>query len=215
MNEKIICEIIVPNYIDKIQFSAARKAKYFIKDKTKIADKYLNSIGTKYEWKNVKGKTLLHDMSGELILSNPKAVGTPSIKPIKGNDFYSGFATPHQRIKIVETIKTSFTKHFNKIKKFNNYPLFVEFTYFDVMNFTNTKTGKKTQDLDNKRFAYEKCSLDLLKRLKKITDDDLRYVRKLSSEFIEVKSEERKLIVTFYNYIPSRNSDGSLINKIE
>ncbi len=215
MNEKIICEIVVPNYVNKVQFSAARKAKYFIKDKTKIADKYLNGVGTNYFWKTVKGKTLLHTSKGELVIANPKAVGTPSIKPIKGNDFYSGFASIHQRMKIVETIKTSFTKQFNKIKKFNKYPLYVEFIYFDILEETKIKSSSKVQDLDNSRFAYEKCSLDLLKKLKKITDDNLNFVRKLSSEFIPVQPNERKLIVTFYNYIPSRNSDGTLINKIE
>jgi hypothetical protein len=217
---KKLLELTIPDFINKVEYSKARRPKYYdLAKKTPKLTKKLEKgiINKEYEYRVLNNKKLLYSTkTNELVISNPKAVGTPNIKPIKGNDFYSGFATSHQRIKVVTTIKNNFTTYFKNIKPSIKYPLFIEFIYFDNMQFVNNDEGKHSQDLDNLRFAYEKCSLDLFKQLKKIVDDDLRYIRKLSSEFIpiDLSKDKRKIIIAFYEYLPTRNSDGSIIKNI-
>lgn len=227
MNEKLL-EVVIPDYIERIQTAKARRPKYFEHGKGKLADKYKNKIGTLYSWTMVKGKLLLHNFDGELVISNPKAVGTPRYMNIKGNSIYSGFSSPHQRALMVTTIKNSFTKYF-KGKQITNFPITFKLAVYNKYIEVNSVDDKKSQDVDNLCVVYSKCILDLMTKLKVIPDDNLKYVREINYEFIE--SDTRKLIITCYKYktkekktkflkkdnkyIPSRNSDGTLINKIE
>ena len=94
-----------------------------------------------------------------------------------------------------------------KAFKKEDYPLYVEFVYFDVFNDSHSGSGAnrkiQSQDLDNLRFAYEKCSQDLLTRMRKIVDDKLTFIRKISSEFIIVDDpEDRQLYIRFFRYKP-------------
>lgn len=200
MNEKDkLLEVIIPDYIKRIETAKARRPKYFEKDKTKLADKYKNKIGTLYSWTMVKGKLLLHDINGELVLANPKACGTPRYMNINSNHIYAGYSSPHQRALIVNSIKASFTKYF-KGKKITEFPIIFKMDVYDKYAEQNSAEAKKSQDLDNAVGLYSKCTLDLMTKLKVIPDDNLKYVREINYEFIE--SETRKLVITCYKYKP-------------
>jgi hypothetical protein len=206
MKERLLQETIIYKYINRTKLADARRATYYEKGKT-IPKKYQTS---NYEFRLKSSKLVIFDKKTNLpVIKNTQTVGTERTIPIKGNNFYAGFASEFTRLKVVESIKGDFLKYFNKLKKFNllDYPLRVEFVYFDEMNDKTTgKKGNKkiqSQDIDNLRFAYEKCSLDLLTRLGKIVDDKLTFIRKISSEFIPITNpEERQLYIRFWKYKP-------------
>lgn len=207
MKEELIQETIVYKYINRTKLADARRATYYEKGKT-IPKKYQDT--TKYHFKHKGSKLVIFDIStNEPVIKNTKTAGKERTIPIKGNDFYAGFASSFTRIKVVESIKGDFLKYFNKLKEFksSDYPIRIEFIYFDLFNEKTIGKGihkkNQSQDLDNLRFAYEKCSLDLLTRLGKIVDDKLTFIRKISSEFIPIKDpEDRQLYIRFWKYKP-------------
>jgi hypothetical protein len=202
MGSKIIGLIEVPKYITEVVLAKARNPKYItqVSDCNKTQLKRLDKGD--YHWANIKLKNTLVDKDNNPILKNPLTAGKPRIQRINGQDFYSGFNHHSVRQKIVQAIKEDFLPHFKKIKSIENFPIQIDFIYYDELN-TKT-TGKKTErknqskDIDNMRFAYEKCSLDLLTTIQKIPDDNLQFIRKISSEFIP--SSERKLQIVIREY---------------
>lgn len=194
---KLIETITIPNFITEVKLSDKRRAQYFDTG-SKIPKKYTKFIGKKYEFRNYKvGNhivSLLTDKkTGEKVIKNPKVAGKPKFKEIKGNDFYTGFVHHSIRSNIIHQIKDFLESYFRKLFPFKDdeYPLYIEFVYHDVRF--------QSQDLDNKRYAYEKCILDLLQTEDKLKNDNVDYVTKLSSEFIPCKKDERKLVVKFWS----------------
>jgi len=206
MKKELIQETIIYKYINRTKLSNSRRATYHEEGKT-IPKKYQTKD---YEFRKKGSKVVIFDKKTNLpVIKNFNVVGTERSIPIKGNSFYAGFPSKFMRLAVVESIKGDFVKYFNKLKKFNltEYPIQIEFIYFDELNERTTgKKGKKkiqTQDLDNLRFAYEKCSQDLLTNLGKIVDDKLTFIRKISSEFIPVTDpEDRQLYIRFWKYKP-------------
>lgn len=196
MINRLIDQVDIPLYITRVKIAESRRPKYYEQGLSKkIPKKYSNK--KKFDFIAVKvGKRIryyLADLSNNTpILANPKVAGKPKFMKIRGNDFYSGFGNPAMRSNVVNLIKESLTPHFRDMDPINanDYPLYIEFTYFDTI--------EESQDLDNKRYAYEKCILDLLQKEKKIVNDNVQYITKLSSEFVAVESEEdRCLIIKF------------------
>lgn len=202
---KLFAEVTIPNFILEVKLSESRRTKYFSVG-AKVPKKYLDK--SKYGYKSGfpgvnKRVSFLYELkSGERIIANPRIAGTPKIMRINGNHFYAGFASYMIRDKIVDTIKTSLTPYFNATwwngKKLEanllktHYPLYLEFQYHEVR--------KNAQDIDNKRYIYEKCTLDLLQLLGIIPNDNVDYITKLSSEFFEVpEPNKRKLVIRFYS----------------
>lgn len=205
---KKLLEVVIPNYIEKIQLSKARRPKYYKKG-DKIPKRYSAKLGTEYEFRIFKNKDLLFSITtGELVLANPIACGTPKYMNIKGNSVYSGFGTPHQRNLIVNSIKADFNKFFVN-KRITEFPIIFEILVYAKHNEQNSSDEKKTQDLDNLVSLYSKCTLDLMTRLKVIPDDNLKYVRGIVYDFIP--SDERKLIINCYKY---DNIDKNIIHPI-
>lgn len=196
---KLLAEITIPDFITKVKTSEARRAKYYTIG-SKIPKKYSNFIGKKYEFRNFKtGSTivsyLVNKKTGERLVSNPKVAGKPKYVQIKGNDFYSGFSNPAIRSNIIHKIKDSMEPYFRKVMPFKDeeYPLYIEFIYHDVRY--------QSQDLDNKRYAYEKCTLDLLQAEGKLKNDNVDYIKKLSSEYIPCNDGDRKLVIKFWSLV--------------
>lgn len=194
---KLLETITIPNFITEVKLSDKRRAQYFDTG-SKIPKKYLNYIGKKYEFRNYKVGShivsLLTDKkTGEKVIKNPKVAGKPKFKEIKGNDFYTGFVHHSIRSNIIHQIKDFLEPYFRKLFPFKDdeYPLYIEFIYHD--------TRYQSQDLDNKRYAYEKCILDLLQIEGKLKNDNVDYVTKLSSEFISCEKDERKLVIKFWS----------------
>lgn len=187
-----LCTITIPDFISYVKLSESRRAKYYYKG-DKIPKKY--SDKTKFDFKKDKYNIgILCDLkTGDKIIKNSRVAGTPKLLKIRGQDFYSGFSHHSIRIKVVEAIKESYKDHIKHMTAFkdSDYPLYVEFLYYDLR--------KQAQDLDNKRFAYEKCMLDLLQTEGILKNDNLDCITKLSSEFFEVVDEkDRAIEINFY-----------------
>lgn len=192
---RLIKEIRIPDFVYRIQVSKARRIKYY-EVGSKVPKKYLNP--KKYAYKPYKlsgGRTVqrLTDLStNEPVIANPRVAGKPRYRIIRGNDFYSGFAKPAIRNNMMNAIKAELESHF-VMAPFNalDYPLYIEFIYMD--------TKVQAQDLDNFRFAYEKAVLDLLQKKGVLANDNVNYITKLSSEFVEVPEDQRLLVVRFHS----------------
>lgn len=208
INQELLFSIVIPDFITRIQVSSSRRPIYYEKDGkfpvpvSKL--KHLDKGKMKFSWKihkiGSKGKILLTEVStGDPIIKNARVVGTPKFVQIKGNDFYSGFSSPHQRMLIVNSIKDNFRAHFKKIGKVNTFPIFLEFIIYNEMNIRSSKGKLMSQDLDNQAYAYVKSSQDLMKEVKIIEDDNLSFIRKVSYEFRE--STSKKLIINAFKYI--------------
>lgn len=196
----LILQVDIPQFITRVKIANARRPKYYEKGSSKkVPQKY--SSKKKFDFQATKvGKRICYYLTdlktGEPVLANPKVAGKPKFMKIRGNDFYSGFGNYAIRSNIVNLIKESLTPYFSDMDpiKAADYPLYLEFIYYDTI--------EESQDLDNKRYAYEKCILDLLQKEGKIGNDNVKYITKLSSEFIAVKSEEdRCLIVKFWSSV--------------
>lgn len=198
---KELFSVVIPNYIERIQISAARRPRYYEKHKQlpKLTIKLKKGLEDKtYEYRKVKNKELLFsNITNELVIANPKAVGTPKYLNITGNSLYSGFTTPHVRNLIVNSIKNDFKKYFVN-KKITEFPIIFEINVCTVYNKETSKDSKRTQDLDNLISIYSKCTLDLMTKMKVIPDDNLSYIRGIMYNFIP--SNERKLIIKCYKY---------------
>lgn len=196
-NNELLAEITIPQFIKEVQLSKARRAKYFYAGQ-KIPKKYSDKNLFAFKSYNITaGKVLiLTDLTtNQKVIANSRVAGKPKMLRITGNSFYTGFPSFMIRDKVVDVIKESLNPYFFrglKASLIGEFPLYLEFQYYDVK--------KQSQDIDNKRYIYEKCTLDLLQKLEIIPNDNIDYITKLSSEFFEVDNEEdRKLIVRFYS----------------
>jgi hypothetical protein len=198
--EEIVVEI--PQYIRKIQLSAARLKKYYIKGKREPkAEKYKDI--SRYAWKKEAGKEYLIDLStGEKVIANPKAQGTPNILAINGQGIYNGKISSHTRNKMMMEIKKSFSSYINKLDPITEFPVNI---YMEVHD-TVLNDEKADWDLDNRSGPYIKAFQDCLmgnmdgegkKRCKQIIpDDNIMYITQPPApKFIPVdKPEDRKLV---------------------
>jgi hypothetical protein len=212
MENKIIGVIQIPKYITEVMLSKKRLPRYIFDevDCNVTQLKRLNKGEYKFQTALVtktRKAICLCDLEGNPIIKNAFSVNKPKMQAISGQLFYSGFSHYSVRQKIVEEIKNNFLVHFKKLKPLEKFPIQVDFIYYDELNLRTTgsvknKTRRKqSKDVDNLRMAYEKCSLDLLTTLKKIPDDNLQFIRKISSEFIP--SNERKLQLVIREYVQS------------
>ena len=204
---ELLFKIEIPDFITRIQVSKSRKPIYYEKNGKhpvpSSKEKHLDKGKNKFEWKMHKIgsniKILLSEVStGKPVIKNSRVAGTPKFVQIKGNDFYSGFSSPHQRILIVNSIKDNFIDYFKKIGKIQDFPIYLEFIIHNEMNIKASKGKMMSQDLDNQAYAYVKSSQDLMKEIGIIEDDNLFFIRKVSYEFIE--SSEKKLIINAFKY---------------
>jgi hypothetical protein len=197
MDSKLILQVDIPHFVTRVKISEARRPKYYEQNSSKKVPKKYS--GSKYGYIPLKKGKRIIKVIGEIstgipILANPKVSGTPKFMKIRGNDFYAGFGNPIIRSNVVRLIKESLSPYFRDMEPIDteDYPLYIEFIYFDIED--------KEQDLDNKRYAYEKCILDLLQKEGKILNDNVGFITKLSSEYIAVENEdERCLIVKFWS----------------
>lgn len=208
VDQELLFTIVIPDFITQIQVSAARRPIYYEQGgkyevpPSKKKHVFPNGKG-KFVWlfKKLGSKTkvvLCDSVTEEPIIKNARVAGKPKFVQIKGNDFYSGFSTPHQRILIINSIKDNFRSHFKEIKRVESYPIYLEFTIYNELNIKTSKDKKMSQDLDNQAYAYVKSSQDLMKEVKIIEDDNLSYIRKVSYEFIEAK--DKQLVIKAYKY---------------
>lgn len=212
MNKKLIVSIVIPDFISKVQIAKERRPIYYEKDgKIKIPESKLKHIDKgkfKYGWIfhkiGTSSKLLLTDLQTMLpVLKNPLVAGKSKYLQIKGNLFYSGFSHFSQRIMVINAIKDDFRKYFQVIDNItqDQYPLEIEYIFYDEIVLKKEKGKNLSQDLDNKIYPYKKSIQDLMVTMKIIPEDTLEFIRKSSEEFID--SKDKKLIVNIYKYEPT------------
>ena len=161
----MIVEIRVPDFIESVQTSKARRKKYY-SDVNDLPEKFLNKSGAlkpPYEMK--KGK-LFNRETKEFEISNSRSFGTPKYKSIAGNDIYSNISY-FLRDKIVKAIKENFKPHLPKSIDLA-YPWQIRCTVFGYPKYANW-------DIDN-LWIYNKCFQDLLVAEGLVPDDNVKYI---------------------------------------
>lgn len=202
--EPIIIEI--PKYLRRVKLSESRLPKYYELGKNiPKAKKYKDT--KKYEWKAnplQPGRIFLYNKeTGERIISNPRAMGTPKYIVINGQKIYNAEMPPHVRNKVLSAIKESFAPYINKLPVLDEYPIAMELEVHDTIREANSNSP---WDMDNRAWPYIKAFQDCLtgnrdktgiKRNKQIiVDDSVIFVTQPPvPKFIPVDNEEdRKLV---------------------
>lgn len=194
----LLYEITIPEYITRVLISNKRKIIFYnihynnphkkLPKTRKPPQKYLKDQNYVID----RAGYLRFRPTGDKVIANPKAAGTPKYQKINGQDFYSGFGSPFMRIKIVAGIKNQFRPFINRLPIITEFPIQMEMELHTTIDEANW-------DLDN-LWIYTKCIQDLMVELGKIPDDNIQYVTKPASpEFFPVQTqEERKIVFKIY-----------------
>jgi len=184
MESTLIQEIVIPEYITRVQISKSRRKKYFKKG-DEIPKKYQKSEFT------YKGGFLV-DADGVRVIKNPRAAGTPRYEVLSGNKITSGYATPHIRNRISSALKDFYRPHVQKMKPITQYPLRVEWEFWTTVDPANF-------DMSNFWFYY-KYFEDTLTREGIIPDDSVQFITSPASPIlVPIEDfEDRKFIFRFY-----------------
>jgi len=181
----------VYNFIDRIKLSEKRRAKYYTK-KDKIPKKYQND---NFEFN--KKDRLENVETGEAVIKNPIAAGTPRFRKITGQYFWSG-ANPFIRRKIKNEMSDFFYEFLKDFKKAEDedYPIGVRIDLYDE---------EDGQDLDNFIFLYRKVIHDVLtaKNMEHdpiIEDDSKEYIVDIPTRYYKTEEgEDRMLNIIVYS----------------
>lgn len=183
----------IPFYIREVQLSQARRVKYYEEGgKLPKAAKWHDR--TKYAYRiHTNNKSYLTDLkTGERVIANPKAAGTPSFAKINGQGIYNGDIAEHVRAKVMQAIKaqiTPFIKQFVPPKP-EEYPIRVTVEVHD-----ERQAPPREWDLDNRALPYVKGIQDAIKREGIIVDDNINYITEVLVRYVEAPAEKRKLVV--------------------
>jgi hypothetical protein len=174
--------VIIPQYLREIKLSEARMKKYYELGKREPkAIKYQDK--SKYDWAVVKPypksrKFLIDIETGERVIANPKAQGTPKIITINGQKIYNGEVNKNVRNKVMMEIKKSFKPYIEKMEPISNYPIKITLEIHDTIRESQSNN---LWDIDNRSYPYIKGFQDCLTgncdklgnlRNKKIIEDD-------------------------------------------
>lgn len=137
-------ELVIPQYITKVQLSKKQRTKYYTK-KSKIP-----KTKQKYKFKN----GYLVDENNKKIIANPKTAGKPKYEVLSGNKLKAGFGSPHIRAKIVKELKKFYRpfvqEYIDKHGPITEFPLRIE---WDV--YTTVEEEKPNWDADNLDFYFK------------------------------------------------------------
>ena len=179
--------ITVKNPLEHVIISNKRRTEYYKKG-DKIPKKYINLRFDK--------KGYLKSKSGERVIKNPIAAGSPKKWKINGQGLYSGVVNRFTRKKMKDQLSEHYIKNWDIKKDFfipmDMYPLAIDWEF-------HTTIDKGNWDLDNK-WIYLKVFLDTLSAQGVIFDDSIKYITKAPSPiFFPVENkEESKFVFRFY-----------------
>jgi len=209
--------IQIPNYITHVQLAKSRRARYYTREwveKKNLPKKYQNR---KLYGFNKEG-ILISKLTGEKVIANPKTVGTPRLKKINGQDFYSGGNVPIQRYQMVNAIKEYFREEIRKalkdapIKKIPQhwFPIQMELSFY-------LPEPKQLFDVDNNSWIYNKVILDSLVDVGVIPNDTCDLVRKAGGgEYCFIPEDvQRRLIIRLSPYQHTPIGEEPAVEKIE
>ena len=204
--KKILFEKRLYNFIDRIQVSKKRRAKYFKKG-DKIPKKYQNK---EYIWNN---NGILSNIHGIKPIKNPIAAGTPKFIKISGQDIWRGIPY-HTRSAIAKALKKYFYEEFVRYMKpldVKDYPIGVEMIFYDVVD---------GEDLNNQEYFYKKSLGDALAGnvhfIRKKEGQKIILVPDYSSYPKKIQDDSKEFIQEYYTkFIPiTEHKDRSLLIKI-
>lgn len=190
--EKYYHELDIVAFIEEVELSKKRRAKYYNK-KSKLPIKY-----KKKDYDFDKNGVLFHLESGQRVIKNKPTVGTPNIKKINGQYFWTG-AHPHIRRKIKREMSNFFYDYMKDIPtvSVNDYPIGVRIDLYDVED--------QGSDLDNFIYLYRKVIHDVLVATDMIhepiiIDDSKKYIQDIPTRFYPIDDhEKRKLHIEIYS----------------
>ena len=155
--------VTIPQYIREVKLSDSRLRKYYERNKKEPkAKKYEDR--SKYDWKPVKpypkNRLFLVDLeTGERVIANPKAAGTPRIMTINGQKIYNAEMHPNVRNKVMKEIKKSFKPYIDQMDKITRYPIKINLEVHDTIR---EQSSHNYWDLDNRSYPYIKAFQDCL-----------------------------------------------------
>ncbi len=191
----LLHKIEYPLYMKRVMLSSKRQAKYYTPT-CKIKNKKLNDR-TRFVFREHKGtkKIYLVDAStGERVLKNPRAVGTPKFMSINAQHLYNQTLHEFSRDKIVRVLHSFFEEGLKSIQRIETYPLMITMEIHDTILEETSRW-----DVGNRGFFYQKAFEDVLKKDKIIDDSSMYICMPPAPIFIPVSNtEERKLVFSIY-----------------
>lgn len=179
-------------FSEEILISKERRAKPYIKDKSRVPKKYQTED---YIW-NSKGY-LISKLTGTIVASNGKTAGKPRYKRVNGQDIYNGNTFRQGRAHLAKLIHEKFTPYLREIEpllEVKNYPLGL------YLNFHVHDRGKQNIDNDNK-WIWEKCIQDTLTQLGIIPDDNPYIIwENIKRTILIAPEKEEKIVIEIYGY---------------
>lgn len=167
---KLIYEIIIPDYPSKIKLAEARNPLYYYKGENKkiIPKKYQTSS---YGWLPNKTKTRLYWCNLETkepLLRNPQVAGTPRYFVINFQHLWNQGINHNMRSTISNKLKAILKPHLEKIPVITDFPIKLEIFLFDY---------EMPVDVSNKGVIYIKTIEDVLQKpLNIIPGDSSEYI---------------------------------------
>lgn len=213
--------LTIPKYIREVKLSNARTKKYYELGKTAPkAKKYHDK--SKYDYQLIKGmktrKFLIDLSTGERVIANPKAAGTPRVMTINGQQIYNGAVGKHTRNKLMMDIKAFFKEYVETLDPITDYPIKLTCELHDTIH---AEGGTSLWDLDNRAMPYIKAFQDCLtgdrgKCKKIILDDNILFVTQPPiPKFIPVENtEDRKLVFIIEKETDKRITENKIYTKL-
>lgn len=149
----------------------------------------------------------------ELVIANPKKVGTPKYYLIKGQDIYSGNLREHQKGLVMDKIKESYLPYVKDIPIIDSYPVKITCELHETIKnfYDRSKELGQRWDIDNYIYLYTKAFPDLLVSLGKLKDDDrLHFPSNIPVIFIPVADHEDRKFV----FIISKDDRAEIKNNL-
>ncbi len=190
-----------PLYLKRVMLSSKRQPKYYTPT-CKIKNKKLNDR-TRFvfsEYKKTKKQYLVDVKTGERVLKNPRAAGTPKYMSINAQHLYNQNLHEFSRDKIVRVLHSFFEEGLKSIPRIDVYPLMI------IMEIHDTILEETSSwDVGNRGFFYQKTFEDVLKKDKIIDDSSIYISMPPAPIFIPVATaEERKLVFSIYHITDER-----------
>ncbi len=197
---RTLAKLVIDYYPYSVVMSNKRRPKYFKEEDVlnKETGRYPNMeyhlrLGN---FKIVNGFILNEE--GNKIIKNGNQLGQPVVKSINGQRLHDLRMQPHERSKIMTTIRNFILPIIkNQTKELKalvsaDFPIKIIMVYFTPANMIG--------DLDNYKSFYEKVVLDLLRKtgVDIIPDDSVAYVNAIESKWFEY--EHHKLVIHLEKY---------------
>lgn len=189
-NRRVITEIQIKDYPDKILIANARRPVYYVhkdsgkKGKVKIPKTYLHNGKNEF----VNG-ILVDKVTKKPLLANARTAGKPRYWIVNFQPIWNGAVSRQARAQKTAKLKDLLRSHFNPLKtlQVRDYPIKLEIFIFNT---------EFPVDASNKGVIYFKVIEDLLVEMGKIVDDSESFINDTGRiKLIRVSRDEDKKMV--------------------